>query len=45
MSLLPPSTNHLYSGSLASVWFIGLYSLLELGTGLIHFFLPDGGAE
>ena len=44
MSLLPPSTNHLYSGSLASVWFIGLYSLLELGTGLIHFFLPDGGA-
>lgn len=44
MSLLPPSTNHLYRGSLASVWFLGLYSLLELGTGLIHFFLPDGGA-
>jgi hypothetical protein len=21
MSLLPPSTNHLYRGSLASVWF------------------------
>ena len=44
MSLLPPRTNHLYRGSLASVWFLGLYSLLELGTGLIHFFLPDGGA-
>ena len=44
MSLLPPSTNHLSRGSLASVWFLGLYSLLELITGLIHFFLPDGGA-
>ena len=44
MSLLPPSTNQLYKGSLASVWFLGLYSLLELVTGLIHFVLPDGGA-
>lgn len=44
MSRLPPSTNHLSRGSLASVWFLGLYSLLELITGLIHFFLPDGGA-
>ena len=44
MSLLPPSMNHLYRGSLASVWFLGLYGLLELITGLIHFFLPDGGA-
>ena len=44
MRLLPPSTNHLYRGSLASVWFLGLYGLLELITGLIHFFLPDGGA-
>jgi hypothetical protein len=44
MSLLPPSTNHLYRGSLASMWFLGLYGLLELITGLIHFFLPDGGA-
>jgi hypothetical protein len=26
------------------VWFLGLYGLLELITGLIHFFLPDGGA-
>jgi len=44
MSLLPPSTNHLYRGSLASVWFLGLYGLLELIPGLIHFLLPDGGA-
>ena len=42
MSRLPPSTNHLSRGSLASVWFLGLYSLLELITGLIHFLLPDG---
>jgi hypothetical protein len=44
MSLLPPSTNYLYHGSLASVWFLGLYGLLELIPGLIHFLLPDGGA-
>ena len=44
MSLLPPSTNHLYRGSLASVWFLGLYGLLELGTGCVHYLLPDGGA-
>ena len=44
MSLLPPSTNHLYRGSQASVLFLGLYSLLEIITGLIHLFLPDGGA-
>jgi hypothetical protein len=41
MSLLPPSTNHLYSGSLASVWFLGLYGLLELGTGCVHYLLPE----
>ena len=44
MSLLPPSTNHIYRGSLASVWFLGLYGLLELGTGCVHYLLPDGGA-
>lgn len=36
--------NHLYRGSLASVWFLGLYGLLELGTGCVHYLLPDGGA-
>ncbi len=44
MSLLPASTNDLYRGSPASVWFLGFYGLLELITGLIHFVLPDGGA-
>lgn len=44
MRLLPPSANHLSRGSLASVWFLGLYGLLELGTGCVHYFLPVGGA-
>lgn len=44
MSLLPPSTNGRDRGSQASVYFLGLYGLLELVTGLIHFVLPDGGA-
>lgn len=44
MSLLPPSTNQLYAGPLASVWFLGLYGLLQLGTGCVHYLLPDGGA-
>ena len=44
MNILPPSTNHLYRGSLASVWFLGLYGLLELIPGSIHYLLPDGGA-
>lgn len=45
MSFLPPSTNVLYRGFPGSVWFLGFYGLLELGPGLIHFLLPDGGAE
>ena len=44
LDLLPPRTNHLYRGSLTSVWFLGLYGLLEIIPGLIHFLLPDGGA-
>lgn len=44
MNILPPSTNHLYRGSLASVWFLGLYGLLELIPGSIHYLLSDGGA-
>jgi hypothetical protein len=44
MSLLAPTTNHLFRGSLASVWFLGLYGLLELGTGCVHYLLADGGA-
>jgi len=44
MSLLPPTANHLSRGSLASVWFLGLFGLLERGTGCVHDRLPDGGA-
>ena len=44
MSLLPPTANHRSRGSLASVWFLGLSGLLELGTGCVHDRLPDGGA-
>ena len=44
MSVFPPSTSRLYRGSLASIWFPGLYGLLELGTGCVHSFLPDSGA-
>jgi len=44
MSLLPPTANHCSRGSLASVWFLGLSGLLELGTGCVHDRLPDGGA-
>jgi len=44
MSFLPPSTNAQYSGSRASVLFLGLAAVLTLVPGLIHSFLPDGGA-
>lgn len=41
---LPPSTNGQYRGARSAVWFLGLCTLLTLGPGLIHSFLPDGGA-
>ena len=44
MALLPQSTNADYRGSPASAWFLGLVSLLTIGPGAIHYFLPDGGA-
>lgn len=44
MSLLPPTMHERSGGSLASAWVLGLYGLLELVTGVIHFLLPDGGA-
>jgi hypothetical protein len=44
MSLLPPSTNGQYLGALSSAVFLGLCAVLTLGPGLIHSFLPDGGA-
>ena len=44
MDLLPPSTNADYRGSGASVVFLMLTAVLTIIPGLIHYFLPDGGA-
>jgi hypothetical protein len=41
---LPPSTNALYRGARASAWFLAVAALFTLVPGLIHSFLPDGGA-
>lgn len=45
MSLIPPSTNDQYRGSNAAVVFLGLAAVLTIVPGLIHSFLPDGGAQ
>jgi hypothetical protein len=44
VSLLPPSTNAAYEGARSAPWFLGLAAVLTLAPGLIHSFLPDGGA-
>jgi hypothetical protein len=44
MSLLPPSTNDQYRGARSAAFFLGLCAVLTLAPGLIHSFLPDGGA-
>lgn len=44
MSLLPPSTNADYRGAAVSAWFLVLLGVLTVIPGLIHYFLPDGGA-
>jgi hypothetical protein len=44
MSFLPPSTNDQYTGARSAPWFLGLAAILTLAPGLIHSFLPDGGA-
>lgn len=44
MSFLPPSTNADYRGARSAPWFLGLAAVLTLVPGLIHSFLPDGGA-
>jgi hypothetical protein len=45
LTLLPPSTNADYAGARSAPWFLALAAVLTLGPGLIHSFLPDGGAE
>ena len=42
--LLPPSTNEAYRGARVSAWFLAVAALFTIGPGLIHSFLPDGGA-
>ena len=44
MSLLPASTNADYRGGPLAPWFLTLAAVLTLVPGLIHSFLPDGGA-
>lgn len=42
--LLPPSTNGHYRGARSAAWFLALAAVLTIIPGLIHSFLPDGGA-
>lgn len=42
--LLPPSSNADYRGSPVAAWFLLLLGIGWVGPGLIHVFLPDGGA-
>jgi hypothetical protein len=44
MSLLPGSTNADYRGAPASAWFLVFIGITTVIPGMIHFFLPDGGA-
>ena len=44
MTFLPRSTNDRYAGSPLAAWFLTFVGLTTLGPGLIHVFLPDGGA-
>ena len=44
MSFLPASTNAEYAGSPLAARFLSLIGALTIAPGLIHTFLPDGGA-
>lgn len=44
MSFLPPSTNSQYSGAKLAARFLALLGALTIAPGLVHTFLPDGGA-
>ncbi len=43
-ALLPPGTNRQYHGSRSAAWFLALYGIGWIVPGMIHSFLPDGGA-
>jgi len=44
VSFLPASTNGDYEGAPLAAHLLTLLGLLSIGPGLIHLFLPDGGA-
>lgn len=43
-SFLPASTNAQYAGAPLATYFLGFVGVATIGPGLIHSFLPDGGA-
>jgi hypothetical protein len=43
-AFLPPSTNIHYRGCPYSAWFLAFYGIGWIVPGMIHSFLPDGGA-
>lgn len=44
MPLVPPSTNAHYGGSPLAAWLLTFVGVTTIVPGLIHVFLPDGGA-
>jgi hypothetical protein len=44
MAFLPESTNAQYAGAPLASRFLGLLGVLTIAPGLIHTFVPDGGA-
>lgn len=43
-AILPQSTNNQYRGSRYAAWFLAAYGIGWIVPGMIHSFLPDGGA-
>jgi hypothetical protein len=43
-AFLPPSTNDQYRGSRYAAWYLAFYGVAWIVPGMIHSFLPDGGA-
>jgi len=44
VAFLPPAANDDYAGSPTAAWFLTFVALTTIGPGLVHTFLPDGGA-
>jgi len=44
LAFLPSSTNEQYQGSHYAAWFLAFYGVAWIVPGMIHSFLPDGGA-